>query len=163
MANCAKCKNLGRKVERVTLDHLLRDERRPEIGDGPYYVCPTPGCGTVYFAETGRLFDESSLSVRIGLKESHRPRTICYCFDHTIEAIHDEIGRTGRSTAVDRIKAEMSAAGCRCEKTNPLGACCLETVRATVAEGFRLVGSERSSEVAGRGGVGGRCAPRASR
>ncbi|MCH7526274.1 MAG: cation transporter [Planctomycetes bacterium] len=135
MPRCPECKNDGREVKHVTLDSLLRSDRRAEIREGPYSVCSTPECETVYFGG-GRddVFSRSDLAVRFGLKETGSPRRVCYCFDHDIEDIHDEIRRTGRSTVLDRIKAEMGDLGCRCEYTNPLGACCLNTVARVVQE-----------------------------
>lgn len=139
MDHCPDCKEPGRKVKTVTLAHLLRPEHHPATGDGRYYVCATPECDTVYF-NAGSRFGKADLVVRFGLKETTAPRHVCYCFDHTIEEIHGEIARTGQSTVLDGIKADMKGPGCRCEQTNPLGACCLGTVKAVVEEGFRLTG-----------------------
>jgi hypothetical protein len=83
------------------------------------------------------LFVKSDLAVRFGLKEDEPPRLACYCFGHTVEDIYDEIRRTGRSTVVERIKVQMRELGCRCERTNPLGTCCLESVQDAVAQGFQ--------------------------
>ena len=89
MQNCPSCNRPGRKVKRVTLENLLRADRRADIGDGPYSVCLTPDCDTVYFgAGDASTFVKSDLSVRFGLKETAPPRTVCYCFDHSIEGIH---------------------------------------------------------------------------
>ncbi|MEE9295767.1 MAG: mercuric transporter MerT family protein [Phycisphaerae bacterium] len=138
MPRCPECRKTGRKVKRATLDSLLCAGRRPDIGDGPYHVCVTPDCDTVYFSAGGdETFGKRDLAVRFGLKEASPPRPVCYCFDHTVEEIHDEIRRTGRSTVSDSIKADMDKSGCRCESTNPLGGCCLNTVEEVVQEGFR--------------------------
>ena len=138
---CPACGHKGRQVKRVTLESLLRPERRPDIAEGPYHVCTTPDCETVYFSpDGGATFCRSDLIVRFGLKEASPPRPVCYCFDHSIEGIHDEIRHTGKSTVVASIKTDMQGPACRCEYTNPLGACCLSSVHAVVAEGFRRVG-----------------------
>jgi len=136
---CNDCKQLGRKVKRVTLEKLLRPAHRPAIGDGSYHVCVTPACDTVYF-NGERTFGKSDLAVRFGLKETTAPRLVCYCFDHTIEAIHGEIARTAQSTVLASIKADMNGPGCRCSQTNPLGACCLSTVEQVVKQGLRQHG-----------------------
>ncbi len=139
MPRCPKCNSVGRKVRRTTLESLLRPKRRGDIGAGPYHVCTAPGCQAVYFgAGDDRTFFTSDLVVRFGLKETGPPRPVCYCFDHTIEQIHDEIRRTGRSTVLDSIEADMKKSGCRCDYTNPLGGCCLNTVEQVVQEGFRV-------------------------
>ena len=130
--HCPTCNLSGQKVNRVTLESLLRPELLPNVGEGQYLVCTTPGCPTVYFGQDGQVFDEAGLRVPFGLKDTSRPRTVCYCFNHTVEEIHNEIARTGRSTVLESIKADMKESGCRCERTNPLGACCLATVEQVV-------------------------------
>ena len=149
---CPACGERGSKVERVTLVSLLSADRRADIGNELYHVCLTPECETVYFgAGDTATFVKSDLSVRFGLKESGSPRPICYCFDHSIEGIHDEIRRTGRSTVLDSIKAAMKGPGCRCEYTNPLGGCCLKSVQEAVEQGLKFAGCEDTSA---RRGVG---------
>ncbi len=156
---CPACGKRGRKVKRVTLDSLLRPERRGDIGEDAYYVCTTPRCDRVYFsASNARTFRKSDLAVRFGLKETDAPRPVCYCFDHTIEEIHDEIRRTGASTVVNSIKADMKGPGCRCEYTNPLGGCCLKTVQAAVANAFGAIGNEEQAAAAGAADHGDCCA-----
>jgi copper chaperone CopZ len=146
MQNCPSCYRPGRKVKRLTVESLLRPERRAEIADGPYHVCLTPECGTVYFGADGDAdFDKSDLAVRFGLKETAPPRPVCYCFDHSIEGIHEEIHRTGQSTVLDSIKAAMKGPGCRCVHTNPMGGCCLKSVQDAVEQGFRLAGRDDGS------------------
>ncbi len=175
MHNCPSCNRPGRKVKRVTLESLLSSDRRADIGGEPFHVCLTPECETVYFgAGDTATFVKSDLSVRFGLKETAPPRPLCYCFEHSIEGIHDEIRRTGRSTVLDRIKAAMKGPGCRCEYTNPLGTCCLGTVRQTIEEAKRAssppVAGETSStatccslEASGEGAGGVPGSPSSSR
>ncbi len=131
-AVCPACGNPGRSVKLVTLHSLVREELRGGVSDGPYFVCVSPDCSTVYFDARRSCFDKSSLVVRFGVKETVAPRPVCYCFDHSIESIFEEISDTGRSTVLDRIKADMEGDGCRCEHTNPMGCCCLATVRGFV-------------------------------
>lgn len=145
-ALCPQCGNNGHDVRRVTLESLLRPERRTDIGNEPYHVCLTPGCTTVYFRSGSTdTFRTSDLSVRFGLKESVSPRTVCYCFHHSIEGILDEILQTGRSTVLDSIKTAMKGSGCCCEYTNPFGGCCLRSVQEVVEHGFRLAAREDTS------------------
>lgn len=156
---CPNCGERGRKVRRVTLESLLHPDRRADIGEDQYYVCATPRCDTVYFgASNGQTFRKPDLTVRFGLKETDAPRHVCYCFDHTVEEIHDEIHRTGESTVVESIKADMKGPGCRCEYTNPLGACCLKSVQAAVADAIRSTGNEAQSDMSGVADHGDCCA-----
>ncbi|MFQ5489506.1 MAG: mercuric transporter MerT family protein [Phycisphaerae bacterium] len=132
--SCQHCGQPARPVRAVTLQSLMRDDRQSEITSDSYYVCATPGCSTVYFNEAGQVFDESALRVRFGLKGAAKPMTICYCFDYSVEDIHQELAQTGQTTVPECIKRRIKEEGCRCERTNPLGRCCLETVRAAIDE-----------------------------
>jgi copper chaperone CopZ len=153
MPRCPQCGNHGRKVKHVTLESLLRPDRRLDISDEQYLVCLAPECETIYFgAGDAATFVKSDLSVRFGLKETSPPRPVCYCFEHSIEEIRDEIRRTGQSTVLDSIKADMTGPGCRCEQTNPLGGCCLKSVQDVVEQGFKLAGREEASTRCGVGG-----------
>ncbi len=156
---CPACGERGCKVTRVTLESLLRPERRGDIGEDQYYVCATPSCDTVYFgASDSQTFRKTDLTVRFGLKETDAPRPVCYCFDHTVEEIQDEIHRTGESTVVESIKVDMKGPGCRCEYTNPLGGCCLKTVQGAVADAHRSLGNADQATAAGAVDHGDCCA-----
>lgn len=160
-AACPHCGSDGTRVGRVTLKNLLRPESQDAIDGEPFYVCSAPGCDTVYFRPNdGRVFGRSDLTVRFGLKETEPPRTVCYCFDHTIEEIEGEIARSGRSTAIDRIKASMKRQGCRCEQTNPLGRCCLNSVQAAVSAALESAGRDTTAPDAA--GFTDCCGPRAA-
>ncbi|MCZ6683872.1 MAG: mercuric transporter MerT family protein [Planctomycetota bacterium] len=146
MPDCPTCRKPGRTVGRVTLESLLRPNCRPSINDGPFSVCTARDCETVYFgSDGGPTFGKPDLLVPFGLKEHASPRPVCYCFDQTVENIDDEIRRTGQSTVLERIKEEMKGPGCRCEFTNPLGACCLATVQHFVREASERYGCNNPS------------------
>jgi hypothetical protein len=74
----------------------------------------------------------TDLNIRVGQKESDVHRLVCYCFNHSICSIRDEVRTTGKSTVVESITAEIRAKRCACEVTNPEGACCLGNVAAAV-------------------------------
>lgn len=69
------------------------------------------------------------------MKETDAPRPICYCFNHTVEAILEEIQRTGRATVPNAIANGLNTEGCDCVHTNPQGSYCLGTVNALAKEG----------------------------
>ncbi len=134
MPTCPTCEISGKPVKRVTLDNLLTENHRSQICDTPYFVCTTPGCAIVYFTHNGHSFNENTLRVPFGLKGNSNPTTVCYCFTHAAEDIHEELARTGQTGILDQIKMEMKETGCRCESENPLGTCCLDTVRDIIRE-----------------------------
>lgn len=133
--SCPSCGGVGRAVRRVTLESLIRSEHLAQISDQHYFVCTGLGCPIVYFNQRGHTFDESALRIPFGLKGTSKPMTVCYCFAFAAEDIHEEIALTGQTTVLDQIQMRMKVEGCRCESENPIGRCCLDTVRSVIEGG----------------------------
>jgi hypothetical protein len=134
---CPACGRKGKAVGRQTLEHLLLDALREQIGEASYYFCSTPECDAVYFSPlSGRAFLKRDLRVRVGIKETQDPIPICYCFGHTRASAWQEIERTKTSTAVESIKREIQEGRCQCEIKNASGKCCLGEVARVVGEGM---------------------------
>ncbi len=138
---CPACGQRARKVERLTMEHLLRPGLIPRIGEPQYYFCETATCPVVYFpyGAGAASFQKPDLSVRVGLKETEDPVPICYCFGITRKEIWDEIDETGASTITNRIKAEVQAGNCACEVKNPSGKCCLGNITRTVKDSLQTL------------------------
>jgi len=134
MTNCPKSETTGKRVERITLESLLRSEFHSSIGSGQWFYCPDPKCPVAYFDAEGHTLDKSALSVRVGVKENSPPRPICYCFDHSIEEIQEEVAATGTSKVPDSITEKCRQGLHECEFKNPQGSCCLGNVRAVMKE-----------------------------
>ena len=125
---CPECGEVGMSVKKLTLNSLLKENEKDRIGDNPYFFCKTFSCPVVYFDEaSSSVFEKDALTVRVGIKESGLPRPVCYCFDHTIEDIEEEIARTGECSVSDDIATRMKEV-CWCETKNPMGSCCISTV-----------------------------------
>ncbi|HEY3367030.1 MAG TPA: hypothetical protein VGK74_18410 [Symbiobacteriaceae bacterium] len=138
---CPGCGSEGRRVKIETLQSLMKDDQKARISDGRYRFCGAPGCDVVYFADDGsQVFLKADLKVRVGVKETEAPRPICYCFNHTVEEIFDEIRRTGATTIPDDIAGRLNTEGCNCVHTNPQGSCCLGAVNAIAKEGMKRFG-----------------------
>ncbi len=151
-ARCPSCCKEGSAVKAATLRSLIGKERQGRITVNHYFFCGSHGCDIVYFTEDGsRAFYKEDLTVRVGVKESKAPRPICYCFNHTVEGIFDEIKQTGKSTVIDDITSRMKKDGCFCETKNPQGSCCLKTVKQIVKEALRQSGTEVNETVTGTG------------
>ncbi|PIQ82006.1 MAG: hypothetical protein COV76_05980 [Candidatus Omnitrophica bacterium CG11_big_fil_rev_8_21_14_0_20_64_10] len=135
-AKCPACGALGKPVKRVTLGALLKPEVRPRIPlQEEFCFCRTTTCDAVYFRPGEVLFRKDDLAIKVGIKDPSDPTTpVCYCFGWTPKKIHDEIQATGKSTAVDQIKAQVKTGNCYCEVTNPQGSCCLGNVAKAVAD-----------------------------
>ena len=111
-----------------TVEALIKPEFRDTVNGRAYAFCETPTCPVVYYTADGSQVLKTKLRVRVGLKETQDPIPVCYCFNVTERMIHEEIERTGKSTASTRIGAEVKAGNCRCEVENPSGRCCLGEV-----------------------------------
>jgi len=129
--NGALCK----QVDMLTVKSVVR-QLPLEMPKTQYYFCEAPGCDAVYFPldTQAPLFRCDDLTVRVGVKEDADPIPVCYCFGFTRKDIQTEVGETGRSTILGRIKAEVKAGNCACEVKNPSGKCCLGDVTRTVKD-----------------------------
>ena len=148
---CPACGRKARRVSAVTLRALLKDEAVSKVSTGErsqctaattgdagcqpisrdtgWRFCDSPNCDVVYFSEEGEMaFRKSQLRVSVGVKETTGDRPLCYCFGHTMVSIKKKLLATGRSDALEDIRAKMQDPGCRCETENPSGACCLGSV-----------------------------------
>ncbi len=138
-SKCPECGNKGKKVEEVTLQHLLTDENIPLIQDAQYYFCQTPRCEVVYFSNDAcQRFQKSDIRVRVGVKETEDPIPVCYCFNFTEKMISDEIALHQKMAIPKRIRAEVTAGNCECEIKNPKGSCCLGDVSRVVKKATKL-------------------------
>ena len=126
---CHQCGREGQPVDRTTIDALLKHESLSQVNGSQYAFCETPSCPVVYYAADGTEFEKNQVRVRVGLKETEDPVTVCYCFRVTERMIREEVQRTGRSSASARIRADVKAGNCRCEVENPGGRCCVGEVR----------------------------------
>lgn len=145
---CHHCGREGKPVARITIQALLKPEAQGEVNRSQYGFCETPNCPVVYYSADGTQFRKDQLRVRVGIKETEDPIPLCYCFGVTECMIHEEVRRTGRSSASARIRAEVKAGTCRCEVENPSGRCCLgEVIR---VEKRAAAGPKRSDTVFAR-------------
>ena len=133
---CPQCQQLGKTVKRITLGSLIKPEKRSFIPSfDEFCFCRNPQCDVVYFRPEKIIFRKDDLSVPAGIKEpSDSMAPVCYCFGWTPHKIHSQIKETGKTTAIDEIKAQVKAGNCYCEMTNPQGSCCLGNVSAVVKE-----------------------------
>lgn len=134
-AECPISKTSSRKVQRRTLEHLLKPEKIAAIRNVQYYYCTAPDCNVVYFSnEDVPRFTVEDISVKALSKDNGDDVNVCYCFNWTRGRIKEEIAQTGRSTASLQIAQEVKAGTCACDIKNPKGECCLGDVNAVVKE-----------------------------
>ena len=144
---CPSCGENAKSVKAITLQSLLKPEALARMTEGPYRFCGSKDCEVVYFTEDWTsVFNKDALLVRVGIKEETPPRHVCYCFDHTIEEIENDIRETGKTTVLDDIKTRMKEA-CWCETKSPMGSCCLGTVSKYIKAAEGKYGKETSAPI----------------
>jgi len=133
-ALCPECGKTAKSVLVKTLEYLLQPKSIEKLNSlEDFYYCKTPSCEVVYFRED-EILTQSDISVIVGLKEGASPATVCYCFAWTKEKIQAELEESGKTMALDDIKAKMENPGCSCEILNPSGGCCLGDVGKAIKE-----------------------------
>jgi len=131
---CPKCSKAAKGVLEKTFDALVKEQTKTKLScTSGFYYCKTPSCKVVYFRDDIILTQED-MNVIVGLKDGASPATVCYCFEWSKEKIQAEVEATGRTTALEDIKAKMKDPGCACEILNPSGGCCLGDVTKAIKE-----------------------------
>ncbi len=136
---CPMNGQVTKPVGRKTVESLVGPEAREALTPQPYYFCDAPDCDTVYVSALGdHLVTKDMLTVRVGIKETEDPIPLCYCFDYDRKAVRDDIRRTGDTDIQRIITGRIRAGECRCEETNPSGACCLGNVAKAIKHAVAL-------------------------
>jgi len=132
-AECPVSKTLSRKVQKRTLEHLLKREKADKIRNVQYYYCADESCSVVYFSnENVPHFIVDDVLVKVLAKNNDDDVNVCYCFEWTRDRIREELASTGTSSASLEIAKEVKAGNCACDIKNPKGECCLGDVKAFV-------------------------------
>ena len=135
LATCPVSKTSSRKINRRTLEHLLKPDSVKKIQNVQYYYCNEPSCDVVYFSHQGpSYFIKADLTVKIFHKDNGDNVNVCYCFDWTRERIEEQIRSTGQSTASQEIAQLVKDQKCICDITNPKGRCCLGDINRVIKE-----------------------------
>lgn len=129
---CPACGKRGRKVGRTTLDHHLPAQARARFRDEAGF-CANPDCEVVYFDGEARALKGETL-VPVTQKDGGDAVNVCYCFGFTRADIRRDLAARGATDIPDRIRREVDAGHCSCERMNPQGSCCLGNVVAAVRE-----------------------------
>ena len=125
---CPQCGEKGKSVTLATVGAMVKIEvEAVRLSAGAYKLCHNLSCPVVYFAPEISI-EKADLRVSVNFKEKDYEGPVCYCFNHTVASIREEIHSSGRSTAVDMITKEIKAGRCACEVKNPAGTCCLGDV-----------------------------------
>jgi hypothetical protein len=131
-AECPVGGTKGLPVELQTVKAILTNAALRRITAASHRFCADAECDVVYFADDGTTYSKSDIRVPVWQKEPAGARMLCYCFGENEGDIRVEIATTGKSDAVERVKAHIKASRCACEVRNPRGTCCLGDVGAAV-------------------------------
>ena len=131
-AFCPVSGTKGKAVELQTVKALLTEEALRGLTPSTHRFCSEPTCAVAYFDEGGHTYSKADLRVPVWQKEPFGARMVCYCFGENERDICAEIGATGASRAVERVRGHIGAGRCACEVRNPRGICCLGDVAAAV-------------------------------
>ena len=132
--SCPTCGHRSVAVDLGTVKALLTETAMRRVSGTPHRFCGGSACSTVYFDAAGQVFGTRDIRVPVWQKEPFGRRMICYCFGENEADIRAEIQCTGRSEAVERVRALIAAKRCACELRNPRGTCCLGDVVRAVAQ-----------------------------
>lgn len=150
---CGCCGAEGSPVRPLTMHNMVKDELQSLIAEG-FHFCSTPECKVVYFNNPSRrYFLKTDLKVRVGIKETEHPVTVCYCLGVSEADILREIAEKGCCGTLEDIKRYTGArTGRECHLKNPSGRCCEEHVRQVIEKGLAMrsviEGSESGRETA---------------
>lgn len=144
-ARCPVTGTRGRPIPEETVLAMASGMGLEDLRGRRWHYCADLGCDTVYFDDERRTIEKSQVNVRIGEKETDAPHTVCYCFNHTVEEIEQDIARDGRTEIPGSIKAKVQAGECSCEVMNPKGTCCLGDVATEVKRAMSLQRGDASN------------------
>jgi len=134
-ANCPKSGSDSKKIQRRTMEHLVKPELVGNISDSQYYYCADESCLTVYFSLDGAsTFTVEDLQVAVFDKDAGGEVNVCYCFDWTRGHLKDEIRESGVSAASKEVAEKVRAGVCECDIKNPKGVCCLGDINTVIRE-----------------------------
>ena len=133
---CPYCHQQGRAVSAVTVEAMATAQARERLtSNAGFRFCGTPTCEVAYFnTVAGELVLQSEVRAPIFQKSGDPHRLVCYCFEHTAEAIQSEVRASGSSRILEDIKGKCAQGLDRCERTNPQGSCCLGNVQRVIRE-----------------------------
>ncbi|MCI0743986.1 MAG: cation transporter [Verrucomicrobia subdivision 3 bacterium] len=135
-AKCPRCGVEGRGVSAITVASLVKPETLARLsGQGGFRFCATQECEVVYYCrERSEVVDRAEVRVPVFQKSASPERPVCYCFQHTVGEIENDVRATGASPVLTDIKAQCAKGLDACERNNPQGACCLGNVQRVLKE-----------------------------
>jgi Zinc binding domain len=129
---CPSCGERGSSVSLLTVQAQVALSLR-ELGQPPYWFCPTAGCPVVYFAVGAPLITCDQLRERVFQKAPDPDVLVCYCFRYS-RGVLQQTDRVGRAAILADVITGTRQGQCACEIRNPQGSCCLGNLRRLLRE-----------------------------
>jgi len=144
---CPSCGVMGKKLGAETLEAMLTPEDHLRVDGQAMRFCRTTDCPVGYFAVEGELvIDADAIRIEVFQKSDSPERLVCYCFEHRVSELRDEVARTGASEVPAEIAEKCKQGLDHCEETNPQGSCCLGNVNAVVKTAKAEAGHAQSAD-----------------
>ncbi|MDG2128570.1 MAG: hypothetical protein P8K08_11300 [Fuerstiella sp.] len=122
---CPRCGSLGVPVHRETLDHHLRKQSRPCLGDAAWF-CDFARCNVGYFDQFERAVEVEELQTSVYPKNVDAP--VCACFGFTLDDIEADV-LDGTPTRIRELLARSQSPDARCQTLSADGRCCMREVQ----------------------------------
>jgi len=164
-ANAGACPRngvVGRKVSSFTLSSQVRSEVLAGLQQREgFRFCSDEACPVVYYqGENGTCLTVEQVRFPVFQKSTDPERPVCYCFQHSVREISEQVCTTGSSTVPAEIKAQCAQGLDACERNNPQGSCCLGNVQKVVKAALQSrPASSDADEAAIEAHCAGCCAP----
>ena len=124
-AYCPQCGSLGYAVGSATLDHNIREQPRPRMGDSAWF-CGYGPCDVAYFDLFESVVAVDELRREVYPKDPDAP--ICACFGFGEESIDADI-RDGTPTRIRELLEKSKSSSARCGELAADGQCCMREVQ----------------------------------
>ena len=139
LSSCPRCGESGRKVSKITVgSHTRPAHQKSQEGVGEWRFCGTPSCLVGYYGtDCKTVVPLDALRTTPFPKSDNLLQFVCFCFEHTVAAIIDDVKHHQSPTLQASITEACRQGLDACEQKNPEGRCCLGNVAAVVrrAEG----------------------------
>lgn len=133
---CPECGNQGKPVKNITVQHLVLDEVRNDVGSLDYYLCMSEVCDVTYFNPNSlKRFYKNQLSVPIWFKNEANPKYACYCSRVTEQEVIDAVAKQGATTMKEVLVITGAMKNSQCQRKNPLGICCHQIILDAMGKG----------------------------
>lgn len=136
---CPVCGGDGKLVKNITVEHMVLDTMKEQVGDNDYYLCMNETCFNTYFNQESDIkFNKNEVKEPIWFKNDANPKYVCYCNKVTEEQILDAVVNKDAKNLNDIIAITGAMKNGKCEINNPLGKCCSPIIQEVINRGLEI-------------------------